>query len=366
MTRRRRGADEGGEEVVKARIRSVLRLIEFSMMAVYRSFVNRRVQGVTRGATGTHNLAMLTTSLNRAAGRGMAALLAVLLPTPAAAWNFAGHRLAACIAWEQLTPPAREQVAMLLRAHPDHARWTRYAKGDAPDRAAFIEASTWADRIRHDPRFHDADEPATPLLPGFPDMRRHDDWHYVNRALASHPGASDRAAENVGQLDRQLERLAATLDPHGRATPAERSYALPWVIHLVADAHQPLHVADAAAAWIAPADDSKQSSPSSLRRRNRHLHAFWDDLPGPSNLAGKALDSTCGALLALHPPPAASTPRQWIDESQRIAETDAIPTGYEQSPHIGKAFYANAREIADRRIVAAGYRLAELLNRQRE
>ena len=42
---------------------------------------------------------------------------------------------------------------------------------------------------------------------------------------------------------------------------------------------------------------------------------------------------------------------------------DAIPPGYEQSPRIGKAFYANAREIADRRIVAAGYRLADLLNR---
>lgn len=306
---------------------------------------------------------MLTTSLNRAAHLGMAALLAALLPTPAAAWNFAGHRLAACIAWEQLTAPAREQVATLLRAHPDHARWARYAKGDAPDRAAFIEASTWADRIRHDPRFHDADEPATPLLSGFPDMLRHGDWHYVNRALVGHPGAMNRADEDLGQLDRQLERLAATLDRQGETTLAERSYALPWITHLVADAHQPLHVVDAEAAWIAPIGDPKVFNPSSPRRRIRSLHAFWDDLPGPSNLAGKKLDSACGALLAMHPPPTASSPGRWIDESLRIAGTDAIPPGYEKTPRIGKAFYANAREIADRRIVAAGYRLADLLNR---
>lgn len=52
MTRTRRGADEEGGEVVKAMIRNVLRLIEFSMM-------------MTRPASGTHNPAMPAISLKR-------------------------------------------------------------------------------------------------------------------------------------------------------------------------------------------------------------------------------------------------------------------------------------------------------------
>lgn len=286
------------------------------------------------------------------------ALLAFLLPATASAWNFTGHRLSACIAWDQLSAASRDRVATLLRAHPDYARWTRKAKSDSVDRTAFIEASTWADLVRYDPRFHEAGEPATPLLPGFPDMERHGDWHYVNRALPGHPGAQGGDSANTGQLEKQLSALTATLGSSGKA-----SHALPWLIHLVADAHQPLHVVDADAAWLAPEGDARVFNPSSSRRRIRSLHAFWDDLPGPSNLAGKKLDSACRALAALHPPPTAAGPRQWIDESFQIAASDGFPPNYERTPRIGKTFYENAQEIANRRIAAAGYRLADLLNR---
>ena len=52
MTRTRRGAEEEGGELVKAMIRNVLGLIEFSMM-------------MTRPASGTHNPAMSAISLKR-------------------------------------------------------------------------------------------------------------------------------------------------------------------------------------------------------------------------------------------------------------------------------------------------------------
>ncbi|MFT3848597.1 MAG: S1/P1 nuclease [Propionivibrio sp.] len=292
-------------------------------------------------------------------------LLACLLPGTAAAWNFTGHRLSACIAWDQLSASSRQHVVKLLRAHPDYAYWTHKAGNAAPERTAFIEASTWADRIRYDARFHDAEEPATPLLPGFPDMQRHSDWHYENRALAGHPGARDGDRQNNGQLEKQLILLTAALDAHRASATAvdAGSYALPWLIHLVADAHQPLHAVDAEAAWLAPEGDARVLDPSSPRRRIRSLHAFWDDLPGLSNLAGNKLDTACRALAARYPPPTPSNPRKWIDESLQIARSDGFPPDYEQTRRIGKAFYENAREIADRRIAAAGYRLADLLNR---
>lgn len=296
--------------------------------------------------------------------RLLAAMLAGFLPLSASAWNFTGHRLSACIAWEQLPPASREKVGMLLRAHPDYAHWTRKAKGDAIDRAAFIEASTWADRIRHDPRFHAADEPATRLLPGFPDMESHGDWHYVNRPLPDQVRATDDD-EARGQLARRLVTLTRTLTAHGASATAfnAKVYALPWLIHLVADAHQPLHVVNAEAAWLAPLDDPKRLNPSAPRRRIVSLHALWDDLPGASNLSGNKLDSACRALAARYPRPAPSSPAQWIEESWQIAGQDGFPADYARQQRVGKPFYERAHELANQRIVSAGHRLAGVLRR---
>ena len=297
--------------------------------------------------------------------RLLATMLAGLLPLSAAAWNFTGHRLSACIAWEQLPPASREKVGTLLRAHPDYAYWTRKAKGEAIDRAAFIEASTWADRIRHDPRFHAADEPVTPLLPGFPDMANHSDWHYVNRPLPDAARADDDDGKARGQLDRQLVVLMGTLAAHDASAAAfnAKVYALPWLIHLVADTHQPLHVVDADAAWLAPLDDPKRLNPSAPRKRIVSLHALWDDLPGASNLSGNKLDSACRALAAMYPKPAPSNPAQWITESWQIAGQEGFPADYALQQRVGKPFYERAREIANQRIVSAGHRLAGVLRK---
>lgn len=293
------------------------------------------------------------------------ALLLAVLPMQALAWNLAGHRLSACIAWDRLPAASRDKVSQLLRAHPDYARWTRKAGKDTPERIAFIEASTWADLIRYDLRFHDTAEQATPLLRGFPDMDNHRDWHYVNRPLAGYPAARRADGERTGQLDTRLDVLAATLGSRETSARAamQRSYALPWLIHLVADAHQPFHVIDADAAWEAPQGDLRLLDPSAKRKRTSSLHAFWDDLPGPTGLSGKRLDSTCRALSAMYSPPPPSSPVQWIDESWQIAQTEGFPANYSRERKITKAFFERAKEITNQRIVAAGYRLADLLRK---
>jgi hypothetical protein len=166
-------------------------------------------------------------------------LLALLLPLPALAWNSAGHRLVACIAWDLLDLPQRAALARLLQRHPDYARWQQRASDHHPasaeDRATFIEASTWPDEIRKDGRFYSAgrDFPTT-TLPGFPDMERRSDWHYVAWPLTDTPHGEAVA----GRIDQALVELPAML---GAQDDASRSYALPWLIHLVGDAHQPLH-----------------------------------------------------------------------------------------------------------------------------
>jgi hypothetical protein len=292
--------------------------------------------------------------------RRIGLLLALLAPLPAVAWNAAGHRLVACIAWDRLDLAERSSLSLLLREHPDYERWRKRSADGDPERAAFIEASTWPDEIRKDNRFFNAgvDTPTTTLA-GFPDMERHGNWHYVNRPLAS--SAEERSGFNSGRLDRQLVALAQSL---GSAdTPRSmRSYALPWVIHLVGDAHQPLHTTikvDAQGRLDRLGSGLSVSNPFNPRKNLTTLHAYWDDLPGPPWLRGERLDEACRTLSAAYPRPAPSGSAQWIDESWEIAHANAYPPG--DVPEITAEFNERARQIANRRIAEAGYRLADLL-----
>ena len=290
-----------------------------------------------------------------------AALSAV--PAPVLAWNAAGHRLIATIAWTHLKPEVRSEVGQLLRIHPDYPRWVKRAGEDTGDRGAFIEASTWPDEIRKDKRFYSAgNEEPTPILPGFPDMERHRNWHYVNIPLGS---TADKAPLS-GQLDTQLVELTKTLE--FSSVNHDRAYALPWLIHLVGDVHQPLHTSirlDAEGKWDKLGNGLEVQNPFNSRKPVSTLHAFWDDLPGPPWLRGDKLDEASQVLMTVHPRAGRSTSsRRWVEESWQIARDNAYPPSNDPTPIITAAFYESSREIANQRVALAGYRLADLLNRR--
>ncbi len=289
------------------------------------------------------------------------ALLACL-SWPAVAWNAAGHRLVAHIAWQQLDPPVRAEVSRLLRQHPEHARWLKRAKALESDQAAFVECSTWADEIRKDERFYDAHkEAATPTLPGYPDMERRRNWHYVFHPI----GPVTQAPPQTGQLDQQLPQLSARLAASA-TSDAERTYLLPWLIHLVGEAHQPLHTSirqDEAGGWDKLGAGVTVRNPFNARQAEMSLHEFWDDLPGPRWLRGDALEAASTLLQIAYPPPVAQgNSAQWIAESLTLARQRAYPDSREAVVTISDAFLAQSRDIARRRLSEAGYRLAGLLN----
>lgn len=287
----------------------------------------------------------------------------LLVAAPALAWNAAGHRISAMIAWESMDAGTKSAVGQLLRQHPDYERWQARAHGGDPELTAFLEASTWPDDIRKDRRFYTAGrEEPTATLPGFPDMERRLRWHYVDRPV--NPGAGTGPA--AGAIDRQLAVLARIVGDR-QATIAERAYALPWLIHLVGDAHQPLH----AASRYGPDGQSDNGgnlvsivNPFAARYASMSLHRYWDDLPGPPWLRDSRLASAAKSLTALHRPPTSpGTPEQWLDESWRLARERAYPPGDDAVPTISATFHEDALAIAGRRVAEAGYRLADLLQR---
>ena len=296
--------------------------------------------------------------------RGVAALFvfaALWLPLSAHAWNAAGHRLSAYIAWQLLDESTRGQVSRILESHPDHGRWIARAKDVTPDLAAFLEASTWPDEIKGDPRFYDADEDRpTTLLSGLPDMQRHRHWHYINRPLGRPPKLTDAK----GELDRQLSQLINSLASRNTSA-GQRAYALPWVIHLVADAHQPLHTVsryDAEGRSDEGGNLSSINHPFHPRHSSMNLHTYWDDLPGPPWLRGRYLEGAANRIIMSYPsPPTTGTVQTWIDESWQIARESAYPPGNEAVPTLSAEFHEKAQAIARKRVAEAGYRLAALL-----
>lgn len=280
--------------------------------------------------------------------RFLIALCCCLCSLPAAAWNGAGHRLVALIAWQQMSPPTRQFVATALAAHPDHPRWLERA-GGLGEAAVFAEAATWADSIRNDPRYYDAERgEATPLIDGRFDSRRHRHWHYIDVDMAGRPVQ--------GELDHQIERLSRLLGTTGDIP--EISYALPWLAHLVADLHQPLHVGRA--------EDNGGTrymieNPFSKRLPFLSLHAYWDELPGPSSLRGRRLQREAARLLAEHRPPAQGDVDLWREESRSLHRLAYPQQPGSLLPIIDETFQRRSRATAERRLSEAGYRLGRLL-----
>ena len=275
------------------------------------------------------------------------ALLFYLLSPPVLAWNAAGHRLVALIAWGQMSPAAREQAMFALHRHPDFPRMQEMSKSENPVHH-FAEASVWADRIRNDPRYYDEqrESPTTPI-PGLPDHAKHKRWHYLDL------DANGQVVE--GEIDRQIERLSQIL----RSTENlnEITWALPWLLHLVADIHQPMHVGHAH-------DEGGNLTEIEHPQRRQpfiNLHSYWDDRPGPSSLRGERLENRAAELADRLPIPRQGHTRLWRQESHALLKEAYPVTAGSLLPIVTEEFERKIQKIADRRIVEAGYRLGRLL-----
>lgn len=272
----------------------------------------------------------------------------LLLPKVACAWNAAGHRIVALIAWQQLDSRAQDWLDEALRHHPDREKWQQRARSTAPE-AVFCEAATWADDIRSDPRYDDAgSEAITPPIPGLPDQDRHKDWHYVD--------LDDQGRVTAGQIDRQIDNLSRLL--RSTAHKEQIAWALPWLIHLLGDIHQPLHVGR-------HGDEGGNAveieNPANPRQPFTNLHSYWDDLPGPPWLRGKRLKERVAGLLAQDAAPVQGHTADWRDESHRLL-AHAYPTSAGSLlPLADASFRQNSLRLAERQLLVAGYRLGRLL-----
>jgi hypothetical protein len=296
----------------------------------------------------------------------IAAWVAILyLASPAEAWDGAGHRIIAAIAYDKLTAGTRARVDALIRAHPDYAAFTNGAPADAAGRAraAFIAAAVWADNIKGDRRFYDdtkADAQPTPTFPGYPDMKRHVNWHYYDKPYT--PDGAPAIKKNQPSALSELPRLLKEI---GRAAPELAAYDLPWIVHITGDLGQPLHCVSRMLKSMPSGDDGGNLvfvTPA------RNLHSLWDDSPG-RDMSDAYVTKYATETMAEYPaPPKNETnPKKWIEEGYRVAVTQVytfgLETGSREHPiPLPESYVENAKRVARAQIAMSGYRLAAVLN----
>jgi hypothetical protein len=271
--------------------------------------------------------------------------IATLAPAQAIAWGDLGHKATALVAYRHLTPKARGALDALLASDQD------------PLTAAdFASRATWADKYRGMHR-----ETAA--------------WHFVDIEIDSpdmksacfdFPMLRGEASQGPAQdcVINKIDEFAAELK--NPATPAaERVLALKFLIHFIADVHQPLHVAnhhDRGGNCILLNSTPPQAS---------NLHAYWDidvvEQLGrtPEEIAGK-LDAQLTA--AESKSWARGTATTWAMESFDIGRRGAyalpsLPTCQSGgSVSLPADYAARAQADATIQLLKAAVRIAAVLN----
>jgi len=262
-----------------------------------------------------------------------AAAAALLAPSPALAWGKTGHRVVAAIADTQLSGLARAHIREILNG------------GESLD-----EAANWPDEMRSAP---DAfwQKTATP-------------WHYVTL-----DGITYDHAPPQGDALEALARFTKTLkDPS--ASQADKQLALRFIVHLVGDLHQPLHVGKCC-------DKGGNDVKVTFFGKPTNLHAVWDSaLVDDEQLSFTELAAKLERHIGDRDVIAwwDINPRDWISESAQYRDT-LYPTAADKPrapadkkskapavPDLGYSYVYRFTPLMEQRLSQAGVRLAAYLN----
>jgi len=293
------------------------------------------------------------------------AVATIALPaTSATAWTRPGHMVAAAIAYDELMrddPGLVAEMLRLLAAHPDPGPFQvaiDRTEGAERDRRLFLQMARWPDDVRGGS--HD-----------------HPTWHYRLLPVAD-AGAPPPAASSKGSgVEALALNLSVARDPRARA--ADRAVALCWILHLVADFHQPLHSAERVGpAW--PQGDeggSKVFLRDHISGKPVSLHWFWDDSVNRDGSAATAFAKARDLMARFprarfaaelsHPAAHADASSRWLGESHKLAVTlgyqsDAPrATTPETAAPPAPAYLQAVEQAAEQRLALSGYRLADLL-----
>jgi len=341
------------------------------------------------------NLRLLKPTIARnACGIVILALALLVCPSGVQAWDHPSHMMTAAIAFaeiERAKPELIEKIGLLFMAHPDTSPfWVAAgdAKGNERAKRMFIEGARWADDTKG--TIHDRST-----------------WHTARWAIVAKDAppeakaaAEARKGKPAGQaLEALVMNYAMLSSPETNA--AERALALSWLLHLVGDIHQPLHVSDLFSKQF-PAGNAAGTQEyvmDPVNNKPMPLHMLWDSNiyrltelgvveQNAQELVKKYPRSAFPELKELEGP---DDFEKWARESYDVAVDFAYGYGIEtvsdpdkdlnpdsavkkmvayvvhgvppldEAPEVPAEYWEKLQQVAQRRITLAGYRIADLV-----
>jgi hypothetical protein len=293
----------------------------------------------------------------------------LVAPKPAHGWNKAGHMVSGAIAFAELKasdPEAVKQVVELLKNLPEYrSKWLPAIKRSPVglrnhDLYVFMFAARWPDDMRDNPDIHCGS------------------CHFINYPFK--PDGQPDSVTTKDPLDVNVETTFAEklkIVQDSNSSPLEKAMALAWIFHVVGDVHQPLHTTAFFSTQFPEGDQGgnlmfirpKASEPPT------RLHSFWDGLVIKSegfvlvrNKAEELRSRVSHRRAALRELSERDFHDWSKEESFPAAKIHAYRSGAlvvgsdEEHAELLPANYTFiVKPLAERRMVLAGYRLADIL-----
>jgi len=319
----------------------------------------------------------------------------ILVTVPAAqAWDHPSHMITAAIAFTEIDksrPELVSKIGLLFTKHVDPAAfWVAAGDTRGEDRARlmFIEGARWPD----DNKWTIHDRPT---------------WHTARWAIIAddappevRAAAEARQGRPSGQALNALVLNFAVLSST-ESNPTERAVALSWLLHLVGDIHQPLHVSDQFSVRFPNGNGAgtQEYADDPLRDSAMPLHMLWDSNSIRSTKI-EDIDRNAQEFVQQFPRSAYSELtlnngeidfEGWARESYKVAVDFAYGYGIEtvkdpdassdpdkavrkmalyvlegispleSAPEVPEEYWEKLQQIAKRRITLAGYRIADCI-----
>ncbi len=299
-------------------------------------------------------------------------VITVFCPS-AFAWNDVGHKLTAYIAWQRMSPAARENVIKILLKAPEDSDLSALYPQDSRSAAArqrelFMIAAYWADIVRDNK---------------FPMRYKYNrgNWHYSDTFWMQDENGKAKILENPneegGKAVEQLFEAEKTMR-NLSANDSEKAIAIAWFLHLSGDIHQPLHTSARITKTEPKGDQGGNTfllTPKNTPRENQmNLHWFWDSIVNRViTRKNDAADSTflppiAEQMMKKYPFAKAQSRLnlgkfdEWQKEVFAIATKEVFPSTLVREQMPSKQYVSNTFRISEEQITLAGYRMGETLN----
>jgi len=296
-----------------------------------------------------------------------------ILSVPAFGWDDVGHKITGYIAWQRMTPQARENVIKILRAAPEDAQLATFYQsyGSEPEetrkRQFFMFVATWADVIR-DRAFETRYK-----------KYHKGNWHYDDTFWRQVDGkiVPLKGFEEGGEGVKRLFEAEETLRD-AKSSNAEKAIAIAWLMHIGGDLHQPLHTS-ARVTDLEPKGDQGGNlfllTPVGTARPNQvTLHSFWDSITG-RNIPFKGetcerdyIEPIARQMMKKHPYAKVQSRLNlgkydaWQAESFVFNNTAVFTPDLNRNELPTARYRKNAFRLSEQQFALAGYRLGETLN----